>query len=128
VRRSRTVWLIAVLFFGFTATAHSQGKWVLWSEMSGAAPSLPGPLHQWMPGQSFTTEAACQHEVAESLARLATPEPMQPPVRLEKTTRGNVFSMTIYVDDKLISTQSHRIVCLPTPWTRVGRRRSSVSG
>jgi hypothetical protein len=64
----------AVLCFGFAATAQSQGKWVFWAEVSGAAPYLPGPIREWSPGPSFTTEAACQRAIAEDLASLAKPE------------------------------------------------------
>jgi hypothetical protein len=112
VRLSRGVWLLAALFFGFAAIAHSQGKWVLWHEKSGAVPSLPTKLHEWSSGESFTTEAACERELRNSLAGVAKSEPMPPPFRSEVTVRGNVVSLTFYRGNDLMSTQSLRMVCL----------------
>ena len=43
--------------FDSAAPGHAEGKWVLWHEMSGAAPSLPKNLHEWRSGESFTTVA-----------------------------------------------------------------------
>ncbi len=111
VRRTLVIAVLSLL--DSAAPGHAEGKWVLWHEMSGAAPSLPKNLHEWRSGESFTTEAACEREVRDRLAWIAKSEPMPPPLRPELTVRGNVASLRHYQGNELMSTQSIRMVCLP---------------
>jgi hypothetical protein len=109
----RATLLVAFSLLTLAATGNAEGKWVLWHGMSGAAPILPKNLHEWRGGESFTTEADCEREVRDSLAKIAKSEPMPPPLRSELTIRGNVASLTLYRGNDLVSTQSIRMVCLP---------------
>ena len=112
VRRTLVIAVLSLL--DSAAPGHAEGKWVLWHEMSGAAPSLPKNPQGWSGcGQSFTSEAVCERELRDILASIAKSEPMSPPLRSELTVQGNVASMKLYRGNELMSTQSLRLVCQP---------------
>jgi len=113
-RRVRVLSLLVFSLFTSAATAYAEGAWLLCSEMSGAAPSLPKNPQGWSGcGQSFTSEAVCERELRDILASIAKSEPMSPPLRSELTVQGNVASMKLYRGNELMSTQSLRLVCQP---------------
>ena len=107
--------LLALSLLTSAATAYAECAWVFWLEVSGPPTheSSSRPLSGWGTReaceQALTQRLAADSEKDTSMDVTVDPQAGRP--RLWVRRRGHPELLAVYT-----------YVCLPTPWTRVGRR------